>query len=51
MKVERRKLSATLVLETVVGQWNIAATEMIPLSYANLQSLRLRGMLIYPRKR
>lgn len=48
-KTERRKSSAILALETVAGQWNIVTTEITPLSYANLQNLRLRGMLTYPR--
>jgi len=46
-KAERRKLSVTLVLEIVAGQWNIVTTEISLLLYVNLQSLRLHGMLIY----
>lgn len=36
-KAERRKLSAILALEVVARQWNIATTEITPLSYASLQ--------------
>jgi len=48
-KAERRKLSATLVLEIVAEQWNIVTMEISLLLYVNLQSLRLHRMLIYLR--